>query len=101
MNQPPPVEEEATTKLVTTCGHSAESTAATVATTTVTKVNTLASFNPEVVAGRASGDPAGWCSCFQICKRVDKTSLVVETAGENHSLLPNHLNEQQNRTTGG
>lgn len=95
MNQPPPVEEEATTKLVSS-GHT-EGTTATEATKV--KMNTLASYNAEVGAGRGT-DPAGWCSCFRICKRADKTSLVVEAAGENHSLLPNHLNEQRSSAAG-
>lgn len=41
--------------------------------------------------------PDGWCGCFKRCGPVshnNKTTLVVETAGENHSLLPNHQEQQ-------
>lgn len=51
---------------------------------------------PNPIAATSSSLPSsGWCGCFKRCNRSDKTTLVVETIGENHSLLPNHLNEQQ------
>jgi hypothetical protein len=73
----------------------------------VSKVLSSNNYSPDVVGTavavntvcQASDSSGGWCSCFQRCSQVDKTSLVVvgEGAGENHSLLrPNRLNEQQN-----
>ena len=73
----------------------------------VSKVLSSNNYSPDMVGTavavntvcQASDSSGGWCSCFQRCSKVDKTSFVVvgEGAGENHSLLrPNRLNEQQN-----
>ncbi|XP_046444965.1 adenylate cyclase type 3-like [Daphnia pulex] len=75
-------------------------------TMAVSKVLSTNNYIPEMIGDAVAvntvcqtSDPSGnWCSCFQRCSKVDKTSLVVvgESAGENRSLLrPNHLNEQQ------
>lgn len=66
-------------------------------TTTMAKVATMASFNPDVASSAVNTQRpthlSSWCSCLRRCCKQAKTSLVVETVGENHSLLPNHLNQ--------
>ncbi len=75
-------------------------------TMAVSKVLSSKNYSPEMIGDvvavntvcQTSDSSGGWCSCFQRCSKVDKTSLVVvgESAGENRSLLrPNRLNEQQ------
>ena len=64
------------------------------AVTTLTTTEVMASSGAAAARQPLANNSARWCSCFQRCKRTDKSSLVVEV--ENRSLLPNHLNEQSN-----
>lgn len=71
-------------------------------TAEVTKVATVATLKPDAATTttstrRGTSNLSSWSSCWRRCcsNRAKSSTLVVETVGENHSLLPNHsLNDQ-------